>query len=535
MNIYASIAMTFIPLVTVYICFLLLGKDFNKVHGAAACLCGLLALLPIELLLIIIHTWHPFASVNLPGRLIKGLLINGIIEESAKMAFLFLLPAKKSKLSAFFSYAVLCGLTLGCLETLIYLIYGNRSITLRLFTAVVMHTFCAGLSGLFVYCIKRRQELADKSLLWLPFVLAVLFHGLYNYFAGIYGTLHYFAYAVIVATILECKLRYQSVKIKFERKASVNTGLENQGDAKKMGFGNFFKKVFGSSDEEKATEKTQVQESAQTVAEDDATIADDATMVDSDSTLVSEDNSSDETISSDVQADMSFAMHTAAEFASDKPRSDDKFAEALKLVDVFDEDKDPQPDPISETEAFESIEKAEKAVTKSTRGRKKGSTVKKTAEKAVKEAKTTAKKTAKTAEKKASAAKKAVTKKATAAKKTAEKAVKEAKTTAKKTAKTAEKKVSAAKKAVTKKATAAKKTAEKAVKKTAAKASTAKKTAASKAAGAKASATKKVKAAKATVAKKSATLKATKASAAKKTATAKATTAKKTAAKKTTK
>ena len=32
MNIYASIAMTFIPLVTVYICFLLLGKDFNKVH-----------------------------------------------------------------------------------------------------------------------------------------------------------------------------------------------------------------------------------------------------------------------------------------------------------------------------------------------------------------------------------------------------------------------------------------------------------------------------------------------------------------------
>lgn len=527
MNIYASIAMTFIPLVTVYICFLLLGKDFNKVHGAAACLCGLLALLPIELLLIIIHTWHPFASVNLPGRLIKGLLINGIIEESAKMAFLFLLPAKKSKLSAFFSYAVLCGLTLGCLETLIYLIYGNRSITLRLFTAVVMHTFCAGLSGLFVYCIKRRHELADKSLLWLPFALAVLFHGLYNYFAGIYGTLHYFAYAVIAATILECKLRYQSVKIKFERKASVNTGLENQGDAKKMGFGNFFKKVFGSSDEEKATEKTQVQESAQTVAEDDATIADDATMVDSDSTLVSEDNSSDETISSDVQADMSFAMHTAAEFASDKPRSDDKFAEALKLVDVFDEDKDPQPDPISETEAFESIEKAEKAVTKSTRGRKKGSTVK--------EAKATVKKTAKTAEKKASAAKKAVTKKATAAKKTAEKAVKEAKTTAKKTAKTAEKKVSAAKKAVTKKATAAKKTAEKAVKKTAAKASTAKKTAASKAAGAKASATKKVKAAKATVAKKSATLKATKASAAKKTATAKATAAKKTAAKKTTK
>ncbi|MBP5746859.1 MAG: PrsW family intramembrane metalloprotease [Treponema sp.] len=524
MNIYASIAMTFIPLVTVYICFLLLGKDFNKVHGAAACLCGLLALLPIELLLIIIHTWHPFASVNLPGRLIKGLLINGIIEESAKMAFLFLLPAKKSKLSAFFSYAVLCGLTLGCLETLIYLIYGNRSITLRLFTAVVMHTFCAGLSGLFVFSIKCRAQLKDKSFLWLPFLLAVLFHGLYNYYAGIYGALHYLAYVVIAVTILECKLRYQSVKIKFDGKVSESPELTTQGDAKKMGFGNFFKKILGSSEE--AAEKTQVQESAQTVAEDDATIADDSTMVDSDSTLVSEDNSSDETISSDVQADMSFALHTSAEFASDKPRTDDKFTEALniKIDDVFDEDKEPQPDPISETEAFESIEKA--VTPKSTRGRKKGST-----------AKATVKKAAKTAEKKATAAKKAVTKKATTAKKTAEKAVKEAKTTAKKTAKTAK--------------TAAKKTAAKAAKTTAAKATkakkaavktakTAKKAAVKTAKTAKAAAEKKVSAAKKTAAKttKSAA-KATKATAAKKTATAKATvakakaaTAKKTAAKK---
>ncbi|MBP5575778.1 MAG: PrsW family intramembrane metalloprotease [Treponema sp.] len=527
MNIYASIAMAFIPLVTVYICFLLLGKDFNKVHGAAACLCGLLALLPIELLLIIIHTWHPFASVNLPGRLIKGLLINGIIEESAKMAFLFLLPAKKSKLSAFFSYAVLCGLTLGCLETLIYLIYGNRSITLRLFTAVVMHTFCAGLSGLFVFSIKCRAQLKDKSFLWLPFLLAVLFHGLYNYYAGIYGALHYLAYVVIAVTILECKLRYQSVKIKFDGKVSESPELTTQGDAKKMGFGNFFKKILGSSEE--AAEKTQVQESAQTVAEDDATIADDSTMVDSDSTLVSEDNSSDETISSDVQADMSFALHTSAEFASDKPRTDDKFTEALniKIDDVFDEDKEPQPDPISETEAFESIEKA--VTPKSTRGRKKGSTAK--------EAKATVKKAAKTAEKKATAAKKAVTKKATTAKKTAEKAVKEAKTTAKKTAKTAK--------------TAAKKTAAKAAKTTAAKATkakkaavktvkTAKKAAVKTAKTAKAAAEKKVSAAKKTAAKttKSAA-KATKATAAKKTATAKATvakakaaTAKKTAAKK---
>lgn len=515
MNIYASIAMTFIPLVTVYICFLLLGKDFNKFHGAAACLCGLMALLPIELVLIMIHAWNPFASANLPGRLIKGLLVNGIIEESAKMAFLFLLPAKKSKLSAFFSYAVLCGLTLGCLETLIYLINGNRSITLRLFTAVVMHTFCSGLSGLFVFSIKRRKELKDKSFLWLPFVLAVLFHGLYNYYAGIYGFAHYFAYAVIAATILECKLRYQSVKIKFERKVSELPELKNQGDAKKMAFG-FLKKILGSSDEEKATEKTQVQESSQTVAEDDATIAEDATMADANATVVDEDDSSDSTF---VQPDMQFAQHTSAELYSSEPTSDNKFVEDLKLVDVFDESKEPQPDIISTDEAMESMAKVEKKAA-SKPGRKKGTTSKKTAEK-----KTTAKKataTKKTAEKKATTAKKTAAKKVTAAKKTAEKKVSTAKKTATKAAKTTAAKVTKAKKATAKTATTAKKAAVKTAK-------TAKATAEKKVSAAKKTAVKTTKSAakatKATAAKKTATAKAT-------VAKAKATTAKKTAAKK---
>jgi len=453
MNIYASIAMTFIPLVTVYICFLLLGKDFNKVHGATACLCGLLALIPIELMLMIIHTWYPFVSEKLSGRLLKGLLINGIIEESAKMAFLFILPAKKSKLSAFFSYAVLCGLTLGCLETLIYLINGNRSITLRLFTAVVMHTLCAGLSGLFVFCVKRRNELKEKSLLWLPFVLAILFHGLYNYFAGIYGILHYFAYVVILATIFECKLRYQSVKIKFDGKVSESPEPANQGDTKKMGFLNSFKKLFGSSGSEEAAEQTQVQENAQTIAEDDATIAEDSTMVDSNSTVVSEDDYSDKSDSSEVQADMSFATHTAAELTSSEKNNDDKFAEALKLVDVFDEDKEPQPDIINVDEIYESVANTEKAVAKKKAAATKNAS---TAKSAVKK---TAAKATKTTAKKATAAKKTVAKKATAAKSAAEKKVSAAK-------KTVAKKATAAKKTATAKASAAKS----AVKKTAAKA-----------------------------------------------------------------
>ena len=63
--------------------------------------------------------------------------------------------------------------------------------------------------------------------------MAILFHGLYNYFAGIYGSLHYFAYAVIFITVLECKLRFKGVKIKFSKNVS---DVREQGDDEKMSF-----------------------------------------------------------------------------------------------------------------------------------------------------------------------------------------------------------------------------------------------------------------------------------------------------------
>ena len=81
MNIFASITISFIPLVAVYVCFLLLEPEFNKLDGIKACLYGLLALIPIELILTLIYNCYPFNQQTLFGRLLKGLLINGIIEE----------------------------------------------------------------------------------------------------------------------------------------------------------------------------------------------------------------------------------------------------------------------------------------------------------------------------------------------------------------------------------------------------------------------------------------------------------------------
>lgn len=532
MNVYASIAMSFIPLITVYACFLLLEEEFNKLHGTLACLCGLIALLPIELLLVLIHLYVPFNQEKLPERLVKVLLINGIVEESAKMVMMFLLPAKKTRLSVFFSYALLCGLTLGSLETLIYLINGNRSITLRLFTAVTMHTFCSGLSGLFVFSVKHKAEAVSKKFLWLPFAYAVLFHGLYNYFAGMYGPLHYFAYAVILITVVECKLRFESVNINIYKNAP--TGSE-QGDNQNMSFFNSIKKLFGASSEnqENPESQTQTEQEQGTLAEQNQ-----EDTHDDENQTASELENFEST--EDVPPDETFATHTSAEFKSDETDSSD-FTSDIKIVNLFEEDKTPEPDVVTEDEIKKEeiiVEKPEGTeetegtkVTEKKTAAKKATSSKAAKSSATKKAETAPKAPKSTAAKKASAAKAAAEKKTTTKAAATKKAAAEKKTASSSASKTSK---SAAKSTAAKasKTTAAKSTAAKASKTTTTKKAAAPKASAEKKTTSKAAATKKAAAEKKTAsakAPKTATSKsaATKASSTKKAGTSKKTTSKK--------
>lgn len=537
MNVYASIAMSFIPLITVYACFLLLEEEFNKLHGTLACLCGLIALLPIELLLVLIHLYVPFNQEKLPERLVKVLLINGIVEESAKMVMMFLLPAKKTRLSVFFSYALLCGLTLGSLETLIYLINGNRSITLRLFTAVTMHTFCSGLSGLFVFSVKHKAEAVSKKFLWLPFAYAVLFHGLYNYFAGMYGPLHYFAYAVILITVVECKLRFESVNINIYKNAP--TGSE-QGDNQNMSFFNSIKKLFGASSEnqENPESQTQTEQEQGTLAEQNQ-----EDTHDDENQTASELENFEST--EDVPPDETFATHTSAEFKSDETDSSD-FTSDIKIVNLFEEDKTPEPDVVTEDEIkkeeiivekpkAEGTEETEETegtkVTEKKTAAKKATSSKAAKSSATKKAETAPKAPKSTAAKKASAAKAAAEKKTTTKAAATKKAAAEKKTASSSASKTSK---SAAKSTAAKasKTTAAKSTAAKASKTTTTKKAAAPKASAEKKTTSKAAATKKAEAEKKTAsakAPKAATSKsaATKASSTKKAGTSKKTTSKK--------
>ena len=79
-------------------------------------------------------------------------------------------------------------------------------------TAVVLHALCAGLSGIFVWSVKQKKRNI------LPYAFAVIFHGLYNYFAGFKMNVpfFYFSFAVLAFALIECRVRYVRLNEQLE-------------------------------------------------------------------------------------------------------------------------------------------------------------------------------------------------------------------------------------------------------------------------------------------------------------------------------
>ena len=204
MNVVAIVAICFIPLAAFFVCVALLAKKFSVLRGLVSCALGLLAVIPIAVIQFFVGKSSFFAGQTLPVMLISALIVNGLIEESIKMAVLFLLPAKKMDLSEFFLCSLIASLTIASFENLVYLVGGLEHFELRLFTAVLIHVTCGGLSGLFVYTARMKKPLL------FPFVLAILFHGVYDYFAMFPLTtpFFYFSIVAILFSVVECKLRY---------------------------------------------------------------------------------------------------------------------------------------------------------------------------------------------------------------------------------------------------------------------------------------------------------------------------------------
>ena len=219
MSLYAFLALCFIPLVSGFVVLMLVVPHLKIRYCLWACVLSITAVLPIAFIQYFVLGLPVFNTNTFISLLITTIIFNGLIEETVKMFFLALIPQKKVTLSCFLACCFLFGLTLGSFESVIYLVKRMQEIGLpnelpdvfqliimRMFTAVLIHTFCAGLSGLYLWLFRHKQNKI------LPFVYAVLLHGLYNFFAAFSTGYRWFSLVTIVFAMLECRIWYKYIK-----------------------------------------------------------------------------------------------------------------------------------------------------------------------------------------------------------------------------------------------------------------------------------------------------------------------------------
>jgi RsiW-degrading membrane proteinase PrsW (M82 family) len=223
-----GIALCFLPLIIAILIFSTAFK-LKLLHQLIAVLLGLAAVLPISVIQYFMPA-IPGLQLSLVLRaLLKSLLLFGLVEELFKTLVIFILPhklydsdlendASENGRLSFLLLAFVIGLSLGCFESVVYyfdhlqiansrgatLLYGQ--IAVRIFTADIIHMTCTGLCGLFVYSCRNKPR--HLSCL----IGAIFLHGIYDFFAGFSNGLRWFALAVVLMSIAECRIKYTSLK-----------------------------------------------------------------------------------------------------------------------------------------------------------------------------------------------------------------------------------------------------------------------------------------------------------------------------------
>lgn len=215
MNLYALLGICFVPAVLFFALAALLNKNLKIKYELWACVLALLTVIPASLIQFYVFSLPVFTAYTFSSVLITAIVFNGLIEESMKLLFLCLVPQKTQTLGAFFCCVMLYGLTVGGFESVIYVVrrfqevqgQGGRELVIqlllsRIFSAQLIHLFCAALGGLYLWNFRRRT----KNI--MPFVYAVLLHGIYNFFASFSSLYRWLAVVAILFAAVECRIFY---------------------------------------------------------------------------------------------------------------------------------------------------------------------------------------------------------------------------------------------------------------------------------------------------------------------------------------
>ena len=252
MNVYFVLALCFVP----YVLLFVISKFFCKVKVSTCLIASILGLLSV---IPIIFLQYIFAEVvQVEKKLEIGaffvlflscLIYNGLLEEGIKMVCLFGIPSKKLELKEFFVASLLFGMILGCFESSIYFLQHLQNVNsrggellynilfVRMFSSDLIHTFCAGLSGLFVWGIK------NKKFSVMPLVYAIVIHGVFNFFRHFDGGIQYFSYVAILLAVIECRVKCVKFAAEAEDSKTLTDATEISAKTKKSTKENSAKKT----------------------------------------------------------------------------------------------------------------------------------------------------------------------------------------------------------------------------------------------------------------------------------------------------
>ena len=206
MDSIATIGICFVPLILITAVLLAVCKKLTAGSALISILSGLAAIIPIAVIQFFLLSLPIFSSTKLVSVFLTAVLFNGLIEETIKMLMLMIIPGKKKDAATFVICSLIAGFSIGTFETVVYmLMYGTEAIILRYATAVLIHTFCSGLSGLYVWTFKQKKQYIR------PFIAAVFIHGLYNFFAGFVYPLKAFSFVTIIYAAIRLKFSYDRI------------------------------------------------------------------------------------------------------------------------------------------------------------------------------------------------------------------------------------------------------------------------------------------------------------------------------------
>ena len=224
MNLYVLFVLSFLPTIFVFVLFAAFVPKFHIPTGLIACVLGILAVFPASFIQYAVFKIPFFNRSTFFALFFSALLVNGLVEESVKGLFLYLVPRKRLSFLTFFCCAALFGLSAGSFESVIYVvrkISGEnlpgliasvgvnaifRMVLARIFSAQLIHAFCTGLLGFAVFTF------VNKPFCVVPFIYAVVVHGLFNFFVSFSSAYNFLAIVAILFAAVECRIWYKSIQ-----------------------------------------------------------------------------------------------------------------------------------------------------------------------------------------------------------------------------------------------------------------------------------------------------------------------------------